>query len=214
MSFALKARSGKVHPDAADDRAGSFTSAAGGAAADLSRTGSLRSTTGLSKTIIRRAGSGPLERADSLRRTAEAKGLALGDAEHAEWLAEKVRTEGRRDAKNLFRFYCRMLIPVGILTLWAFAFVATLSWSIPNRLCNRIAKENSVRAGGGAGRPAGACAAALYLRSAGAPCLPAAAHWSQRRRRHIVLPLPPAHPRTTAGRRIWPARLHLQSSGL
>lgn len=141
-SFAIKARSGKVHPDAIDDRVASFTSAGGGGiGSDLSRTGSLSR----SKTLIKRAGSGPLERADSLRRTAEAKGLALGDAEHAEWLGEKVRTEGRRDARALLRFYLRMLLPVALLTAWTFAFVATLSWSIPNRLCNRISKENSVR---------------------------------------------------------------------
>lgn len=138
MSFA-KMRSGKIHPDLGGDGGSSRGATPTG---ELSRTGSLRSQ----RSLIKRAGSS-LGRAASLEKDEIAKGLNLGPEEHAEWLAEKVRREGRRDTRSLLRFYGRMLVPVAIMTMWVFVIVAVLSYSIPNLLCNASAKENSVSVG-------------------------------------------------------------------
>ena len=134
MSF-NKSRSGKIHPEGGSPGAPAGIAAAASASPSLSGATSLRA-----QRSLRRGASGREQRDEE----AERKGLGLSEEEHRELLQRRVRLEGRQSLWDLLRFYCRMLVPVAIVCVWMFAMFAAISYSIPNLLCNRIAKENSV----------------------------------------------------------------------
>ena len=120
----------RVHPDGDADAASEK---------QLSRPASLRS-----QRSLRRGASGRARLSAAAAEQERAKGLLLPAEEHTAWLANKVRREGRQSAAQLFRFYLRMLGPVAILSVFFFGIAAGFSYAIPNLLCNRVAKENSV----------------------------------------------------------------------
>ena len=138
MSF--KSRGSKVFPESGGTpdlaRVGSAAVdllARSGSAASLGRTTSLRS-----QRSVRRAAS------NKARSSEQERGLHLGEEEHAAFLAERARREGRQGLRDLLAVYGRMLGPAAIVSVWMFALFAAISYSIPNLLCNRVAKENSV----------------------------------------------------------------------
>ena len=153
MGSLAKLRSGRVHPggDAAGEPASPTIAA--GSASELPRAPSLRSLQS-QKLLLRRASTLARRDADDA-----ARGLLLPDDEHAAWVAGRVAGEARAAARALAAFYARMLVPVAVTAAYCFALAAGLSYSIPNLLCNRIAKENSVRR-----RRGGAAAAAVVRR--------------------------------------------------
>lgn len=141
MASARHRIQGRVHPsDAPDDAPPVAAPDDAAPSADLSRAASLRSLRSLKsqRSLVRRT--------SSLRRDTDdaAKGLLLPAEEHKAWLAARVRGEGRAAARALLRFYGRMLLPVAVAAAYTCAIAAGLSYSIPNLLCNRVAKENSV----------------------------------------------------------------------
>ncbi len=111
-----------------------------GAERQLSRPASLRS-----QRSLRRGMSGRGRLSAAAAEQERAKGLLLPEDEHTAWLANKVQREGRQSAATLLRFYLRMLVPVAFLSVLYFGIAAGFSYAIPNLLCNRVAKENSVR---------------------------------------------------------------------
>ena len=115
-------RSGRIHPDVA---------AAGGGPRSLSKTSSAKS--------FRRQVSGKSDAQREIDRS-----LAMSDEDHAAWLQDRVKHDGRKAAMALLKFYLRMLKPCVVVAAYVAAMYAAISWSIPNLLCNSIAKENSV----------------------------------------------------------------------
>lgn len=128
----------RVHPD--------------GEAADDSKRQLARPTSMRPQRSLRPGVSGRARLSAAAAEQERAKGLLLPEDEHAAWLADKVQREGRQSAAKLLRFYLRMLGPVAILSFFYFGLAAGFSYAIPNLLCNRVAKENSVREGGVEGR--------------------------------------------------------------
>lgn len=122
MSIA-KLRSGRVHPEGSDP--------------PVSRTTSGRQRS------LRRANSGKPDAAAEARAAA----ALLPEPEHAAWLAGQARREGRQATRDLLRLYGKMLMPVAVCATYMFALMAGLSYAIPNLLCNKVARENSVRSG-------------------------------------------------------------------
>lgn len=120
----------RVHPD--------------GEAADDSKRQLARPTSMRPQRSLRPGVSGRARLSAAAAEQERAKGLLLPEDEHAAWLADKVRREGRQSAAKLLRFYLRMLGPVAILSVFFFGLAAGFSYAIPNLLCNRVAKENSV----------------------------------------------------------------------
>ncbi|EFN52359.1 hypothetical protein CHLNCDRAFT_138774 [Chlorella variabilis] len=114
-------RSGRIHPDVA---------AAGGGPRSLSKTSSAKS--------FRRQVSGKSDAQREIDRS-----LAMSDQDHAAWLQDRVKHDGRKAAMALLKFYLRMLKPCVVVAAYVAAMYAAISWSIPNLLCNSIAKENS-----------------------------------------------------------------------
>jgi hypothetical protein len=73
--------------------------------------------------------------------------MILTDEEHAEWLLDKFKYDGWRSTLNNLKFFGRMLKPIVVVAAWIFWIYAAISWAVPNLLCNKIAKEVSVRNG-------------------------------------------------------------------
>lgn len=154
MSLRPQSRSGRIHPEAGSEdvkpslkpsrslkRTGSAVTGAADTSSDVgswSRSAS-----------IRRSYTRVLSRQEQIAEDEEAKRLNAPEEEHAAWLAERVRLEGRQNGLALLRFYCYMLLPVAYTTAIFFGVFASLSYAIPNVLCNNVAKENSVSRGGG-----------------------------------------------------------------
>lgn len=151
MSLRPHSRSGRIHPEAITEdvaapvkRSRSLKrtgSAVTGAAYTSSDVGSWSRSASIRRSHVR-----VLSRQEIEAEEEEAKKLNASDEEHAAWLAERVRLEGRQKGLDLLRFYCRMLLPVAYTTAIFFGVFASLSYAIPNVLCNKVAKENSVRA--------------------------------------------------------------------
>ena len=126
----LKRLGSRVHPDGND---------AASPEPQLSRPASLRP-----QRSLRRGASARSRLAAAAAEEERAKGLLLPEDEHAAWLARKVRLEGRQSAAALLRLYARMLGPILLLSTFYLGIAAGFSYAIPNLLCNRVAKENSV----------------------------------------------------------------------
>ncbi|KAL4422698.1 hypothetical protein ABPG75_008895 [Micractinium tetrahymenae] len=153
MSLRPHSRSGRIHPDAGPEdvqptlkpsrslkRTGSAVTGAADSSSDVgswSRTAS-----------IRRSYTRVLSRQERAAEDEQLKRLDAPEDEHAAWLAERVRVEGRQNGVDLLLFYCRMLLPVAYTTALFFGVFAGLSYAIPNLLCNKVAKENSAAAFG------------------------------------------------------------------
>ena len=58
----------------------------------------------------------------------------------------KVRLSGRAALKDNFRLYCKLMVPLTLVSLWMFALFAAISWVVPHILCEESVKELSVRA--------------------------------------------------------------------
>ncbi len=152
MSLRPQSRSGRVHPDVVSEdvkpslkpsrslkRTGSAVTGAADTSSDV---GSWSRSASIRRSYVR-----VLSRQARAVEEEEAKRLNVPEEEHTAWLAERVRLEGRQNGFALLRFYCYMLLPVAYTTALFFGVFASLSYAIPNLLCNKVAKENSVRDG-------------------------------------------------------------------
>ncbi|KAI3430420.1 hypothetical protein D9Q98_005015 [Chlorella vulgaris] len=125
MASFTRLRSGRIHPDAAAESEVGISSAP-----------SLRSLR--SQRSFKRMPTGKSDASIDVDTS-----LRLEDEEHAEWLQHKVKHDGRAATWKLFKFYCRILKPICAVCLFISGMYALLSWTIPNLLCNTVAKENS-----------------------------------------------------------------------
>ena len=56
-----------------------------------------------------------------------------------------VKYAGRAKFKDNILLYLKMLVPIGIASVYLFAMFAVISWAVPNKLCDTSAMEFSVR---------------------------------------------------------------------
>lgn len=64
----------------------------------------------------------------------------LDDRYHRE-----ARRAGLRALQGNARMFCRIFLPISIISVWMFGLYAVFSWLIPHVLCKRSAQDLSVR---------------------------------------------------------------------
>lgn len=75
-------------------------------------------------------------------RVAPLESSLKGSSNETEYL---VKYSGRAALKDNASLYLKMLLSMGIASLYMFAMFAVISWAVPNYLCEELAMELSVR---------------------------------------------------------------------